>query len=175
MSPWILFALILQFSRGNSFVVPSSHRRGTAPSSSSRQSSCNSWSEDALAAAGSFKIVTCSATSCAAKRKALSLDPYATFSAFWERLEADGLLNTLSIEESSCLGACQRSPCVAIEHEDYEGTVALVGMEPSEFVDRVFHSVKDEADVDRVFGILRNAIHTMADMSDEEYENDNFV
>jgi (2Fe-2S) ferredoxin len=174
MSSWNRFVLILLFSLGESLILSSLHRRILVPSPLRH----STWSEDEVAAARSFKIVTCSATSCAAKRKALSLDPYATFSAFWERLEVAGLLNTVSIEETSCLGACQRSPCVAVEHQDFEGTVALAGMEPSEFVDRVFYGVTDEADVERVFGILKNAIHAMAaDGSDDsdEYENENYV
>lgn len=117
-----------------------------------------------------FKIVTCSATSCAARRKALRLDPYATFSAFWGRSPL------VRVEETSCLGACKQAPCVAVEHDDYDGPVALTGMEPSEFSDRVFHRIVSDDDADRVWGIVEKAIYHMANDNAEEqddiYESD---
>lgn len=83
-----------------------------------------------------FKILTCSATSCAQKRKILGLDPLATYGAFYGRIK-DGAYPEIELEEVSCLGACKKSPCVAVEHEDYEGTVALEGMTDDEFTQRV--------------------------------------
>jgi (2Fe-2S) ferredoxin len=116
--------------------------------------------------AGQFKVRTCSATSCSEKRKLLTMDPYATFSAFWGR-SAD-----ISVEETSCLGACKKAPCVAIEHEDYEGTVALEGMDDAEFADRVFHRIITQADADRVWGILENAVRVMADQAEDNDKDD---
>jgi hypothetical protein len=66
------------------------------------------------------------------------------------------------VEESPCLGGCQRAPCVAIAHEDYEGTVALQGMTTAEFASRTFHHVLDEDDADRVWESVQQAIVTMA-------------
>jgi (2Fe-2S) ferredoxin len=113
-----------------------------------------------------FKVKTCSATSCSEKRKLLTMDPYATFSAFW------GRSSDIAVEETSCLGACKKAPCVAIEHEDYEGTVALVGMDDAEFADRVFHRVITQGDADRVWGILENAVRVMAEQSDDDDKDD---
>jgi predicted metal-binding protein len=84
-----------------------------------------------------FKIMTCSATSCAQKRKILGLDPLATYGAFYARIQ-DGAYPEIELEEVSCLGACKKSPCVAVEHEDYEGIVALEGMTDDEFSQRVY-------------------------------------
>jgi (2Fe-2S) ferredoxin len=113
-----------------------------------------------------FKVLTCSATSCSEKRKLLTMDPYATFSAFWGR-SAD-----IAVEEASCLGACRKAPCVAIEHEDYEGTVALVGMDDAEFANRVFHRIVTQDDADRVWGILENAVRVMAEQEDYDDKDD---
>jgi hypothetical protein len=52
---------------------------------------------------------------------------------------------------------------VAIEHEDYYGTVALEGMTEAEFSDRVFHSVITEEDATRVWSCVENAIKVMAE------------
>jgi hypothetical protein len=129
-------------------------------------------SDDEILIARQFKLLICSASSCAAQRQALQLEEYATFSAFWERIDDIGLLDQFVMEETSCLGACSKAPCVAVEHADYDGTVALDGMDPLEFADRVFHSV---VDVDRVWSIVRNAIRVMAaeqntDTNDDDVE-----
>ena len=67
------------------------------------------------------------------------------------------------MEETSCLGSCKKAPCGAIEHEEYEGTVALEGMDSSEFSDRVFHRVIDENDADRVWACVENAVQVMSE------------
>jgi (2Fe-2S) ferredoxin len=163
--------LLLVFSLGDAFLSPSSSLRRPTIVPATTGSDLDA------SAAGSFQILTCAATFCAARRKVLSLDPLATFSAFWERLAAAGLLHTIALAETSCLGACESAPCVAVAHDDYQGTVALAGMEPSEWVDRVFHSVTDEAEVDRVWGILQNAIEALDDDDDdpEIYDHENYV
>lgn len=84
-----------------------------------------------------FKILTCSSTACAKKSQKLGLDEYALFSGLYERKEAANA-PSVTVEETSCLGCCKVGPCVGIEHEDYYGTVALEGMKPNEFQDRVF-------------------------------------
>lgn len=86
--------------------------------------------------ASKFKILTCSSTSCTKKRKESGLDELATFSALFGRIQSSSF-PSVEIEEAPCLGACAKSPCVAIEHEDYVGTVALEGMNGNEFTDRV--------------------------------------
>jgi hypothetical protein len=79
-----------------------------------------------------FKIITCMSTSCSKKRKALNMDPLATYGAFFERIEG-GRAPDVQLEEGPCLGSCKMAPCVSIEHEDYMGTVSLEGMTPQEF------------------------------------------
>lgn len=118
--------------------------------------------DELIVAARQFKIVTCSASSCTAQRKKLSLDDYATFTLFYERLYQNQLINIIRIEETSCLGSCSMAPCVGIEHEDYDGTVALDGMNPSEFQLRTFHHVYNDNDVQRIWDILIQSIKTMA-------------
>ena len=83
------------------------------------------------AEAAKFKILTCTSTACAKKRKVFMMDEYATFGAFFARSKESG--GEVSVEESPCLGSCKNAPCVAVEHEDYEGTVALKGMTDDEF------------------------------------------
>ena len=83
-----------------------------------------------------FKILTCSATSCAKQRTILGMDPFATYGAFYNRIQ-EGQYPHIALEEVSCLGSCQQAPCVAVEHEDFEGTVALEGMTENEFNERV--------------------------------------
>ena len=87
--------------------------------------------------ASQFKIVTCSSTSCTKKSQALGLDEYALFSGLFQRKEMSNVPQ-VEVEETGCLGCCQVGPCVGIEHEDFYGTVALEGMKPNEFSDRVF-------------------------------------
>ena len=59
------------------------------------------------------------------------------------------------------------APCVAIEHEEYDGTVALMGMDPSEFQLRTFHQVVDQQDAQRIWDILLQSIKIMAQESHE--------
>ena len=87
-----------------------------------------------------FKILTCTSKACSQKRQILQMDQYATFSALYSRKEeAGGPYAMVDVEESPCLGRCKLAPCVAVEHEDYVGTVGLVGMTDAELNDRVFH------------------------------------
>jgi len=118
------------------------------------------------ACAMQFKVLTCSATSCSAKRSSLGLDEYSTFSAFFERIE--DRIPEMRVEETSCLGSCKKAPCVAIEHDEYEGTVALEGMDSFEFSDRVFHRVIDEGDADRVWACVENAVQVMSEGGGED-------
>jgi hypothetical protein len=110
--------------------------------------------------AGKFKILTCSSTACAAKRKSLNIDQYSTFSAFYTR--AKERAPAVRVEECPCLGACKKAPCVGIEHDDFEGSVALDGMTESEFSERVFHGILFDEDADRIWSAVENAIQLMA-------------
>lgn len=83
-----------------------------------------------------FKVVTCMSTSCSQKRKTFGMDSLATFGAFFSR-STEGNAPSVRVEEGPCLGACKLAPCVAIEHDDFVGNVALEGMTESEFSDRV--------------------------------------
>ena len=85
-----------------------------------------------------FTILTCTSKACSQKRTVLGMDEYATFAAMYSRKEeADA--RGVGVEESPCLGRCELAPCVAVEHDDYVGTVGLVGMTDAELNDRVFH------------------------------------
>lgn len=92
---------------------------------------------------------------------ALGLDEFATYGALYERKE-NAKAPDVTVEESSCLGSCKMAPCVAVEHEDFSGTVSLEGMTSAEFQGKVFHNIFTEDDVDRVWGCVENAIQVLA-------------
>ena len=87
-----------------------------------------------------FKIVTCMSTSCTERRKRLGMDPLETFSALYSRIHEEENTSVIRIEEGPCLGSCKYAPCVAIEHDDFIGSVALEGMHPNEFDSRAYVS-----------------------------------
>lgn len=118
------------------------------------------------AEAAKFKILTCTSTACAKKRSALTMDEYATYGAFFGRIQENS--SEVSVEESPCLGSCKMAPCVAIEHEDYEGTVALEGMTANEFSSSCFHNIVTEEDADRVWSSVKDAVELMMAEEDEE-------
>ena len=105
------------------------------------------FSPDLVRAASKFKIVACMSTSCSRRRKNLGLDSLATFSDLYTlssqatARSSTGIAGStepiIMVEEGPCLGACKMAPCVAIEHEDFVGSVALEGMTDREFMDRV--------------------------------------
>ena len=125
--------------------------------------------EEKLAAAASkFQVTTCLSSACNKKRKEAGLDPLSTFAAMYERSkqakqneeESDLLIH---VEERPCMGACQFGPCVAIEHAEFEGSVALEGMTEVEFANRVFQNILTEEDADRVWESVENAVQIMAE------------
>ena len=67
----------------------------------------------------------------------MGLEDYALFSGIYQRKEENGAQG-VQVEEGSCMGRCQFGPCIAVEHEDYEGFVSLEGMMGDEFQNRVF-------------------------------------
>ena len=101
------------------------------------------------------------------------MDPYSTFSAFYTRIKDSDFPN-VQIEETSCLGRCKFAPCVAVEHDDFVGTVALEGMTCSEFNTRVFDAIITDDDANRVWSCVDNAIRTMAeeDLDDVDREGE---
>lgn len=114
-----------------------------------------------------FTIQTCSATSCARRRKSFGLGSFATFEALWAAKEEAGA-SPVTVEECSCLGNCKRGPNVAIQHEDFLGRVGLEGMTDVEFQSNTFQRVVTQDDVDRVWGSVENAIRIF--MAEEEEE-----
>lgn len=119
---------------------------------------------------GKFKIVTCSSTSCTKKRKSMGINEFATLGSLWERKEGANAAN-VQVEESSCLGSCKLAPCVAVEHEDFVGSVGIEGMTTAEFNARVFHRIITEDDIDRVWQSVENAIRIMSDGEGDEEED----
>jgi hypothetical protein len=75
-----------------------------------------------------FKVKTCSSTACEKRTLAFGLDEYSLFSGIYERKEGMEATKDVEVEEASCMGRCKFGPCIAVEHEDYEGTVGLEGM-----------------------------------------------
>jgi len=84
-----------------------------------------------------FVLKVCASTSCTQKRRALGMDDLDTFVSLYERKES-ARAPDVQIEESTCLGACKRAPCVAVEHEDYIGRVCLEGMTDEEIALKLF-------------------------------------
>lgn len=113
-------------------------RKIVSPSSLSSQSEVqteNNINQERLATeASKFTILTCSSTACAKKRDTFQMDEYATYGAFFSRIQENE--SQVKVEESPCLGSCKFAPCVAIEHEDFVGQVALEGMSSTEFDNR---------------------------------------
>ncbi|KAG7365094.1 thioredoxin-like ferredoxin [Nitzschia inconspicua] len=110
-----------------------------------------------------FKVVTCMSTACYQKRKYLGLDSLSTFGAMYARASS----TSVRVEESPCLGSCQFAPCVAVEHDDYYGFVALEGMTNEEFGAKAFHNIITEEDLDRVWTCIENAARLMAAAEEE--------
>ena len=79
-----------------------------------------------------FTIHVCTSVSCTQRRRDFGLDEYFLLTSLYERMEGSGT-HGIKIEESNCLGQCKKGPCVSVEHDDYEGAVALEGMKPMEF------------------------------------------
>ncbi|CAJ1950616.1 unnamed protein product [Cylindrotheca closterium] len=173
-------------SRGSSFcriVVLKLDNTKEADSESSPSSSSSSFvvqqqeeeeeteqDENVAAAASKFQITTCLSPSCNRKRQEAGLDPLSTFAAMYERSKrAAGADSDLfvTVEEGPCMGACQYGPCIAIQHDDFEGSVSLEGMTDTEFSDRVFQEIVTEEDADRVWRSVESAVQLMAEDEEE--------
>jgi (2Fe-2S) ferredoxin len=113
--------------------------------------------------AGKFTIRTCASTSCSTRRRQLRLDEFATYTAFY--VLSQERAPPVSVAESPCLGSCRLGPCVAIEHDDYDGPVSVEGMTPDEYAKRVFVHVDAVDRVEHVWSCVQNAIFTIAKAS----------
>jgi hypothetical protein len=83
-----------------------------------------------------FTLMVCRSTSCAKQRQVRGLDEFHTLVALDTQKPPE--LANVEIEETSCLGQCNFGPCVSVQHVDYDGPVALEGMNDREFNARVF-------------------------------------
>lgn len=107
-----------------------SHRSTERLRSTLEASSNNGLSDEVIAEQEEkFKILTCMSTACSRKRESLGMDNLCTFGAMYSRASS----SRVQVEEGPCIGSCKKAPCVAIEHEDFFGTVALEGMTADEF------------------------------------------
>mmetsp|Transcript_22893 Transcript_22893/g.39169 ORF Transcript_22893/g.39169 Transcript_22893/m.39169 type:complete len:184 (-) Transcript_22893:370-921(-) len=120
--------------------------------------------------AAQFTIKVCTSTSCTRKLKEQGLDQYHALGEVYAMAQSANMEKCVIIEDGACQGGknCKMGPCVAIQHEDFVGNVALEGMNSNEFNERVFHNVLTEHDAQRVWSCMENAITLMS----EEGEND---
>lgn len=83
----------------------------------------------------------------------------------YAQAQAANMEKYIIIEDGGCQGGknCKMGPCVAILHDDFDGNVALEGMNSNEFLEHVFHSVLTDDDAARVWSCMENAITSMAD------------
>ena len=81
-----------------------------------------------------FKIITCMSTSCSRKRDELGMDSLSTFGAMYSRASS----SKVQVDEGACVGSCKDGPCIAIEHEDFIGSVSLEGMTDEEFSKKTY-------------------------------------
>ena len=116
--------------------LPSSRSILKASSNENEKSSCSLILDANIAK--QFKVKTCSSNACAKRTLAFGLDEYSLFSGIYERKEGMEATKEVEVEEASCMGRCKFGPCIAVEHEDYEGTVGLEGMTTEEMNYRVF-------------------------------------
>jgi predicted metal-binding protein len=103
----------------------------TSTSSTSASTSVNDHNIDPifLEQAKKFKIITCTSITCCQRRRNLGLDSLSTFGSMYSRAKATGV----QVEEGPCVGSCKKAPCIAIEHDEFDGYVALEGMSSMEF------------------------------------------
>lgn len=116
-----------------------------------------------------FSIQVCTSTNCCRKMNQLGLDQYHMLGELYEKARLANIEKDMIVEDGGCRGGknCKLGPCVAVMHEDFDGSVALEGMGQSEFNERVFHGVATQDDVERVWSCITNAIELMTVESDE--------
>eukprot|EP00587_Corethron_hystrix_P012244 CAMPEP_0113327772 /NCGR_PEP_ID=MMETSP0010_2-20120614/19537_1 /TAXON_ID=216773 ORGANISM="Corethron hystrix, Strain 308" /NCGR_SAMPLE_ID=MMETSP0010_2 /ASSEMBLY_ACC=CAM_ASM_000155 /LENGTH=174 /DNA_ID=CAMNT_0000188801 /DNA_START=6 /DNA_END=530 /DNA_ORIENTATION=- /assembly_acc=CAM_ASM_000155 len=110
-----------------------------------------------------FTLRVCSAKA----RRKFQLDEYYTLGTL-DTLATNAGAQFMNVEESTCLGHCKQAPCVAVEHEDYYGHIALEGMTEMEFAKQAFLNVAFDEDVKRVWECVEGGVRTMMEMEDED-------
>lgn len=90
--------------------------------------------------ASQFTIQVCTSTNCSRKLKEVGLDQYHALGEIYAQAESANLEKCIIIEDGGCQGGknCKMGPCVGIMHEDFDGNVALDGMNSNEFQQRVY-------------------------------------
>lgn len=113
--------------------------------------------------ASQFTIQVCTSASCTKKLNEAGLDQYNVLGEIYALAQAANVEKCMMIEDGGCQGGknCKMGPCVAILHEDFDGNVALDGMNSKEFQERVFHNILTDDDIGRVWGCVENAIILM--------------
>lgn len=89
--------------------------------------------------AAQFTIQVCTSTSCTRKLTDAGLDQYHILGELYSQAQAVNLEKIMIIEDGGCQGGknCKAGPCVAILHDEFDGNVALEGMNSNEFTERV--------------------------------------
>ena len=89
--------------------------------------------------AAQFTIQVCTSTSCTRKLTDVGLDQYHVLGELYAQAQAVNLEQVMIIEDGGCQGGknCKMGPCVAILHDEFDGNVALEGMNSNEFTERV--------------------------------------
>ena len=118
--------------------------------------------------ASQFSVKVCLSSSCTKRLAAQGIDQYAILGEVYERAKQSKVDGCMVVEDGTCNGGknCKLGPCVSVYHDDFDGPVALDGMNNAEFEQRVFHSINSSSDVDRVWDCVTKAVSLM---SDEEY------
>lgn len=90
--------------------------------------------------AAQFTIQVCTSTSCTRKLIDAGLDQYHVLGELYAQAQAVNLEKVMIIEDGGCQGGknCKMGPCIAILHEEFDGNVALEGMNSKEFTERVY-------------------------------------
>ncbi|KAL7445179.1 hypothetical protein ACHAXH_009741 [Discostella pseudostelligera] len=98
------------------------------------------------------------------------LDQYHVLGEIYALAQAAKVERCMIVEDGGCQGGrnCKMGPCVAILHEDFDGNVALDGMNSKEFQDRVFHNILTDDDIGRVWASMENAIKVMEEECDTD-------
>lgn len=119
--------------------------------------------------ASQFTVRVCTSSNCSRRLAQAGLDQYQILGEMYGRAADAGVHESMVVEEGTCQGGrnCKRGPCVAVQHRDFDGNVALEGMTGPEFDARVFHGVLAPGDADRVWGCLDNAVALMAEAEED--------
>jgi hypothetical protein len=122
-------------------VLRSNNRLSSLSLRASYQSTNNNKKRSSLDSdiAAQFTIQVCTSTSCTRKLTDVGLDQYHVLGELYAQAQAVNLEQVMIIEDGGCQGGknCKMGPCVAILHDEFDGNVALEGMNSNEFTERV--------------------------------------